>query len=238
MDIWREAQLKQLAHETKIESAYDMALNFVNNLGFEYCAFSITSLNCSHLSHKLRMNNYPHNWNTQYAHNNYEATDPLVAHCNQSVLPILWEDSVFSKAPELWIALQIQGLQHGWSQPVHDKKHGLCGMLSIARSHRAVSPYELYENLGYAVFISQKLHSLAVEKLQVNKPACHDITRLSPREIEVLKWSAEGKTAAVIATILNLTERTVNFHVNSSIKKLGVTNKISAVVRAAMTGVI
>lgn len=238
MDIWREAQLKQLAHETKVEVAYDMALNFVNNLGFEYCAFSTTSLTFTTASHKLRMNNYPHTWNKQYDHNNYETIDPLVAHCNQSTLPILWEDSVFSKAPELWIALQIQGLHHGWSQPVHDEQNGLCSMLSITRSHQTVSPYELYENLGYAVFISQKLHSLVAEKVMANRPARHDITRLSPREIEVLKWSAEGKTAAVIATILNLTERTVNFHVNSAIKKLGVTNKISAVVRAAMTGVI
>jgi LuxR family transcriptional regulator, quorum-sensing system regulator SolR len=61
---------------------------------------------------------------------------------------------------------------------------------------------------------------------------------LSDREIDVLRWTAEGKTSAEIATILDISERTVNFHVNSVVAKLGATNKTSAAVRAAMLGLI
>ncbi|WP_256658799.1 helix-turn-helix transcriptional regulator [Pseudomonas sp. LP_7_YM] len=60
---------------------------------------------------------------------------------------------------------------------------------------------------------------------------------LTFREIEVLKWSAEGKTAAEVAMILNVKLRTVNFHIGSAIRKMGVTNKTSAVVQAALHGV-
>lgn len=60
---------------------------------------------------------------------------------------------------------------------------------------------------------------------------------LTLREVEVLKWSAEGKTAAEVAMILNLKLRTVNFHIGSAMRKIGVTNKISAVVHAARQGV-
>ncbi|MFJ3483418.1 helix-turn-helix transcriptional regulator [Pseudomonas sp. NPDC090202] len=60
---------------------------------------------------------------------------------------------------------------------------------------------------------------------------------LTVREVEVLKWSAEGKTAAEVAMILDLKLRTVNFHIGSAIRKIGVTNKISAVVQAARQGV-
>jgi len=61
---------------------------------------------------------------------------------------------------------------------------------------------------------------------------------LSDREIDVLRWTAEGKTSAEIAVILDISERTVNFHVNSVVAKLGATNKTSAAVRAAMLGLI
>ncbi|RAU40251.1 LuxR family transcriptional regulator [Pseudomonas sp. RIT412] len=61
---------------------------------------------------------------------------------------------------------------------------------------------------------------------------------LTLREIEVLKWSAEGKTAAEVALILDVKIRTVNFHVSSAIRKMGVTNKMSAVVQAALHGML
>jgi DNA-binding CsgD family transcriptional regulator len=59
---------------------------------------------------------------------------------------------------------------------------------------------------------------------------------LTLREVEVLKWSAEGKTAAEVAIILDLKLRTVNFHIGSAIRKIGVNNKTSAVVHAALQG--
>ena len=61
---------------------------------------------------------------------------------------------------------------------------------------------------------------------------------LTFREVEVLKWCATGKTAAEVALILDVTARTVNFHVGKAIQKIGACNKMSAVVQAAKDGVI
>jgi LuxR family transcriptional regulator len=61
---------------------------------------------------------------------------------------------------------------------------------------------------------------------------------LSPRELEVLKLSAVGKTAYEISRILFLSERTVNYHVQNVILKLNVCNKISAVIAATRIGII
>lgn len=238
MDIWKELQLQQLTLEPNIETAYAIALNFFNNLGYEYCAFSMTFPPTGQRFSRVDLNNYPHDWNTQYEQNNYNSIDPLVAHCRHSMLPILWEPEAFAQAPQLWQALMNQGLRYGWSQPVHDLQSHAIGMLSMARSNCQLSPCELYEDLGYALVISQKLHALAVKKQLSEQQPCIDHGHLSPRETEVLKWSSQGKTASDIATILNLSERTVNFHVSSAIKKLGVANKISAVVIAAKSHMI
>lgn len=55
---------------------------------------------------------------------------------------------------------------------------------------------------------------------------------LSPREIEVLTWVAQGKTSEEIAVILGLTKRTVDFHTDNARTKLGVATRIQAVVKA------
>lgn len=63
-------------------------------------------------------------------------------------------------------------------------------------------------------------------------------TRLSARECEVLYWSAMGKTSWAISKILNVSERTINFHIANSIDKLNAANRSHAVVKAVQIGVI
>ncbi|MEQ1638459.1 MAG: LuxR C-terminal-related transcriptional regulator [Methylococcales bacterium] len=64
-----------------------------------------------------------------------------------------------------------------------------------------------------------------------------DIT-LTEREKEVLRWTADGKTAGEIADIMTISERTVNFHINYVLDKLGAANKTAATVQAVLLGLI
>lgn len=59
---------------------------------------------------------------------------------------------------------------------------------------------------------------------------------LTEREIEVLRWTADGKTSADISAILTISDNTVNFHIKNAVAKLGVANKTAAVVKAALLG--
>lgn len=64
----------------------------------------------------------------------------------------------------------------------------------------------------------------------------HALVQLTEREIEILKWTAAGKTADDIAQILSMKKRTVHFHVANAVQKMGVCNKTAAVVQAALSG--
>lgn len=59
---------------------------------------------------------------------------------------------------------------------------------------------------------------------------------LTPREAQVLRLMAEGKTNKEIAAQLAITERTVKFHVGAILGKLGAGNRTEAVHRAAQLG--
>ena len=58
------------------------------------------------------------------------------------------------------------------------------------------------------------------------------LANLSDREIEALTWAARGKTSAEIAQILNLSKRTVDFHIDNARDKLGVATRIQAIIKA------
>src|SRR6202034_1307055 len=52
---------------------------------------------------------------------------------------------------------------------------------------------------------------------------------LQEREVEVLTWAGRGKTSAEIAKILDLTKRTVDFHIDNARGKLGASTRTEAV---------
>jgi DNA-binding CsgD family transcriptional regulator len=61
---------------------------------------------------------------------------------------------------------------------------------------------------------------------------------LTPREVDVLRWIARGKTAGEIAAILGIGKRTVDEHTASVVRKLGAANRTHAVVLAIQQGII
>jgi DNA-binding NarL/FixJ family response regulator len=61
---------------------------------------------------------------------------------------------------------------------------------------------------------------------------------LTPRELEALTWVAKGKSSNDIAVLMNVSERTVNFHVDNVIRKLGVATRVQAAIRCALLGLI
>jgi LuxR family quorum sensing-dependent transcriptional regulator len=61
---------------------------------------------------------------------------------------------------------------------------------------------------------------------------------LTAREIEVLEWVARGKSAWEIGEILKITKRTVDEHVHSAVRKIGVANRTHAVAVAIRDRII
>jgi DNA-binding NarL/FixJ family response regulator len=61
---------------------------------------------------------------------------------------------------------------------------------------------------------------------------------LTDREVETLTWVAKGKSSADTATLMGVSERTVNFHVNNVIRKAGVATRVQAAIRCALLGLI
>lgn len=59
-----------------------------------------------------------------------------------------------------------------------------------------------------------------------------DSAVLTTRELEVLAWVKHGRNTSEIAAILEISERTVKFHISNIIRKLDAENRLHALVIA------
>nr|WP_236410101.1 autoinducer binding domain-containing protein [Pseudomonas sp. S31] len=159
--------------------------------------------------------------------------DPAAAHSHGSTMPVLWTEDLYSEAPHFRQAARAHGLCHGWTQSVHDLQHNE-SQLSVARPQPRISMAELYDKAGSVQWLCHTLHAVLSEHHL--EEICPPTPKMSDRELEVLKWSAAGKTAADVACILSLSQSTVNFHIRSVITKTNAANKAGAIAIAALRG--
>jgi DNA-binding NarL/FixJ family response regulator len=88
--------------------------------------------------------------------------------------------------------------------------------------------------IDFELLIAIIRHRLAATEKGADKTEL----RLTEREVQVLTWVARGKSSSDIATILGISERTVNFHLDNAMRKAGVATRVQAAVKCAMLGLI
>ena len=177
----------------KIEAA-------AQSLGFEHCAYGLRVPFPISKPQTVILNNYPAAWQARYASQEYLQIDPTVLHGRRSQAPLIWSEKVFAASPELWDEAQSFGLCVGWAQSSLDAV-GVGGMLTLSRSQDVLSVMELASqeikmrwlvNIAHLtlsrVFISQRVKQIQQE--------------LTAREIEVLKWTADGKTSEYLPKLI------------------------------------
>ncbi|MBU6488901.1 MAG: autoinducer binding domain-containing protein [Burkholderiales bacterium] len=231
---WQDSyeQLRAASDERQL---FERIAQFAKRLGFEYCCYGIrVPLPVSNPAVAI-YDTYPSGWMKHYQDNRFIEIDPTVREGMSSSRLILWPEAS-SNAPRLWNDAHDFGLRVGVAHSSW-AAHGVYGLLTLARSADALTNHEIDELTLQASWLANLSHSLMSEFL-VPSLAPEASVVLTPRECEVLCWTGEGKTACEIGQILNISERTVNFHVNNVLLKLNATNKVQAVVKAIAMGLI
>lgn len=236
MKNWQEDHLQVLLTIKDENELFNQIARFGQQLGFEYCAYGLRMPVPLTRPATLMYNNYPDAWKNKYVQEGYLAVDPTVKHGLRSHMPLVWSDEVFAGARNLWEDARAHGLRVGWAQANRDAQ-GIGGMLSVARSAEILTRKELEDKNYKLSWLVQIAHQGMVQCV-ADRLLPEAQAKLSSREIEVLRWTAEGKTSSEVAQLINISERTVNFHISNAMNKLGAANKTSAAIRAAMLGLL
>ncbi|KWT94058.1 MULTISPECIES: autoinducer binding domain-containing protein [unclassified Variovorax] len=176
------------------------------------------------------LNSYPHEWWQRYIDNSYHAIDPSVAHCTASQRPVIWSDSLFQPAKEFWDEAQSFGLRVGWAQSCRDGL-GIVSMLTLSRSGETLGTVELASKERELRMLTECAHRLMLHAFR-SRLIGEMRAALTEREVEILRWAADGKTGKDIALILGISLSTVRFHLKNATSKLDAGNLSGAIARA------
>ena len=128
------------------------------------------------------------------------------------------------------------GICRGLTVPIHGLD-GESGYFSVSLDDRT-EPFDeiVGQSSAQVALIGQIAHNLVIEKfvLARNQPEIS----LTARERECLLWVGEGKTAWETANIIGCSKATVQFHLLNASKKLEVTGKFSAYLKACRQGLL
>lgn len=165
--------------------------------------------------------------------------DPVMQHCKRVSFPILWDRSTYVSGgvPELWEQMASFGYRTGIALALHlpEGRHFMFGVdrdrplpSDPVERNRVVADLQLF-----AVHAQE-----AALRLFLPFVAQPDRPSLTPRELEALRWTMEGKTAWEVGAILGISERTAVLHLNNAMHKLDSVNKHQAVLKALRLGLI
>lgn len=206
---------------------------FAARMGFEFCAYALTINAPSFKPSHFIINGFPAAWREHYLARNYFTVDPVVQHACSQPLPIAWSHDVFehSESEEFWNEARSHGLEAGLSFAVREHP-GMTAIFSLARDKKFdVRGQDLAALIGQTQMFAYVLHQ-AVARIALPEILPLQSAKLTARELECLKWIAEGKTAWETARILGISERTAVFHINNVMRKLDAANRTQAIVRA------
>ena len=116
-------------------------LKRIEEYGFDFFFFRMIPRLGNITTNSKVITNYPNDYVDRYEKGHLSQKNPLLTHCQLSILPIIWSSDVFRETPDQWRATQNCGLTYGWSQSVHDP-NGAVSMLSLARKSTPVTEDE------------------------------------------------------------------------------------------------
>lgn len=178
---------------------------------------------------------YNARWGEVYFENNFIEVDPVVNYSFSSKQPFTWSAafgrfaSLDRKAKDFITLANDFKLKDGIAHQIANPCSGT--LLSLCISHP--------KNQYFARLVEHftpHLHEALQRILKHQTPILS--SDLSEREREVLKWTGEGKSSWEIGIILNISERTVKFHILNIKNKLNAVNRAHAVAKGLRMNII
>ncbi|MDY4299748.1 autoinducer binding domain-containing protein [Pseudomonas salmasensis] len=236
MDTWKSDMWGIFELDGCEQTIFKKITAAAQQLGFDHCAYGLQLPLPLTAPKVIILDNYPEAWRARYSAAHYMKDDPAVLHGRRTQAPLIWSASSFCQAAQLWEEANAHGINVGWSQS-HIDLVGAGGMLSVSRSAQTLSSSELAHIENRLTWLVSIAHS-SLSRAITHRHRKEQDPNLTFRELEVLKWTADGKSASEISDILTVSKNTIDFHIKNAVLKLKTCNKTAAVVRAAMLGLL
>ncbi len=214
-------------------------VGFAKRLGFETIAATLVVDHFLGDAEFISVDNTPQAYVESFQLPEKGRRDPVTQHCKRQSVPIIWDQGTYVRdgQGDLWEEQARFGYRNGIALALH-MPEGRHFMLGVDRDQPVPpDPTELTRLVAELQLFAVFAHESAL-RILVPAPSEASAPSLTPRELEALRWTMEGKTAWEVGALLGISERTAVLHVNNAMHKLGCVSKHQAVLKALRLGLI
>ena len=221
------------------EELRDEVVRFATELGFDTVAATAVVDHPLAEPEFVSVNNTPDAFVESFDDSGLGRLDPVMQHLRRQSVPIVWDQGTYVREgrADLWEAQARYGYRHGIALALHlpEGRHFLLGVDrdQPVPAHKGELTRVVADLQLFAVLAQD-----AALRILLPPPPADDRPALTPRELECLRWTMDGKTAWEVGSILGISERTAVMHMNNATHKLGCVNKHQAVIKALRLGLI
>jgi DNA-binding CsgD family transcriptional regulator len=159
--------------------------------------------------------------------------DPILQHLFTKARPLVWDQRTYveTKTARIYDAFSAYGLGSGMTVSVRGASGDALSLGFTCAAKKNAPPSSMVAELGALCLAATATHHAF--SCFLSRPAtATEPVKLTPRELELLRWSRCGKTAWESSSILGISQATAQFHIKNAIGKLGAVSKQQAVLRA------
>ncbi len=251
MNACLDGFLSRLDAVSSAHRTWEELLAFQKSLGFDLMMYGYACGDPAASETGVKtLSNFPTSYQSRYSRERYYLHDPVVHHCIAHLTPVrVGRDAIRLRPDKEGGTLSpIQrriveeagdcGMRSGIALPLRSVgSHPMAGM-SLSN---AMAPDEFERFLADWGAVAQlaALHAHTRMQMQL-QPRTEDrhAADLSMRERDCLAWASRGLSSKEAATRMNLSHRTVEFHIANAMTKLNASSRIQAVARAMALGLV
>ncbi|MGH8444649.1 MAG: autoinducer binding domain-containing protein [Solimonas sp.] len=181
--------------------------------------------------------NFPLEWLGHYQEREYFRVDPVAHELFSAGRPLLWHElrkrNMAEGAKEFYADARDYGLAEGFSFGARFSQSASASFFTCI-----CDAGEMTRHKRHAVMIEFLTPHLHAALAKVHLGLLKETPVLSDREREALNWAKFGKTDWEISLQMNISARTVKFHIENAMRKLQANNRVQAMAIALSQGLI
>ncbi len=222
-----------------VESFEARLVGFANDIGFGLATAAVVVERPGDKAVFLSVSNTPEGFETSAKSSSDSLRDPVLKRLKRLSVPFIYDQALYAAegAGDLWEQQAAYGYQTGIAVALHlpGHRHFLLGF--DREEHLPTQDVELTRLLADLQFLAVHAQD-AASRLLLPANDGEDRPKLTARELEILKWTMDGKSAWAVGEILAVSEHTVNFHLRNVFKKLDSSSKHQAALKAMALGLL
>lgn len=182
--------------------------------------------------------NTPAGFEEAFANVDSSRRDPVMRRYKELTVPFTYDWRTYAEddAGDLWEEQAPFGYRTGVCVGLHLPGHQHF-LLGVDRDERLpADEIRLTRMMADLQFVA--MHAQAAARRLLGRSDGNPAVHLTQRELEVLHWTREGKSASVVAELLGVSSHAVDFHLRNASRKLGTSSKAQAVLKAIALGLL